>query len=147
MVVDDSDNGLKAVLIELNKSLKSFTRTSNNINGLVSKNDQNISEILNKFKVTSQDLSVLTGKLKDANLDQTVKSLNKTLNNFNAILVKLEKGDGTMGKFFNDDALYNNIEGATKELESLLKDVKLHPNRYTRILSKKEIPYKEPESN
>ena len=52
-----------------------------------------------------------------------------------------------MGKLLKDDDLYDNLEGATAELESLLLDFKLHPNRYTRILSKKEIPYQEPETN
>ncbi|MDB2462965.1 MCE family protein, partial [Algibacter sp.] len=66
---------------------------------------------------------------------------------FNTILANLEQGEGTMGKLLKDDELYNNLEGATSELESLLKDFKLHPNRYTRILSKKEIPYEAPESN
>ena len=43
-----------------------------------------------------------------------------------------------------DDQLYYNFESATKELEELLQDIKLHPKRYFRILSKKEIPYKKP---
>ena len=32
-------------------------------------------------------------------------------------------------------------EAASKELEELLRDIKLHPKRYFRILSKKEIPF------
>ncbi len=46
-------------------------------------------------------------------------------------------------KLLKEEGLYNNLEGATKELEELLKDIKLHPKRYFRILSKKEIPYNE----
>ena len=52
-----------------------------------------------------------------------------------------------MGKLLKDEALYNNLKGTTKEMESLLRDIKLHPKRYFRILSKKEIPYKEEETN
>ena len=40
-----------------------------------------------------------------------------------------------------DEKLYNNFEAAAKELEELLQDIKLHPKRYFRVLSKKEIPY------
>ena len=43
-----------------------------------------------------------------------------------------------------DEALYDNLEAASKELQLLLLDIKLHPARYRRILSKKEIPYEEP---
>ncbi len=49
-----------------------------------------------------------------------------------------------IGKLLKDDALYKNLEGASREMESLLLDIKLHPSRYRRILSKKEIPYEEP---
>ena len=59
------------------------------------------------------------------------------------LLNAMNNGEGSMGKLMKDEALYNNIEGATKELEELLRDIKLHPKRYFRILSKKEIPYSE----
>ena len=49
-----------------------------------------------------------------------------------------------MGKLLKDDKLYNNLEAVTKEMELLLLDIKLHPARYRRILSKKEIPYTPP---
>jgi len=52
-----------------------------------------------------------------------------------------------MGKLLKDDALYNNLRDVSKEMEELLEDIKLHPKRYFRILSKKEIPYTEPQSN
>jgi len=44
-----------------------------------------------------------------------------------------------------DDALYNNLEGATKELEELLREVKLHPKRFVHIsmFGKKEKRYEE----
>jgi phospholipid/cholesterol/gamma-HCH transport system substrate-binding protein len=47
-----------------------------------------------------------------------------------------------MGKLMTNDSLYNNLTGASREMEELLEDIKLHPKRYFRILSKKEIPYK-----
>ena len=37
--------------------------------------------------------------------------------------------------------MYLHLEAAAQEMEELLRDVKLHPKRYTRVLSKKEIPY------
>ena len=61
-----------------------------------------------------------------------------------SLLASIDNGEGTMGKLLKDDALYNNLEGASKEMESLLLDIKLHPERYRRILSKKEMPYEAP---
>ena len=89
----------------------------------------------------------LTSELKEANVGNTVESLNETLSNINSLLAGLNNGEGSMGKLLKDETLYQNLEGATKEMEALLKDIKLHPKRYFRILSKKEIPYQESETN
>ncbi|MCB4797520.1 MlaD family protein [Neotamlana laminarinivorans] len=144
LVNDKSSDGLKTTILELNQTLQSFRSTSNSVNGLVSKNDENIADILANFKIVSDDLSDLVKELKASELGATVASLNTTLSNLNGVLDKVNKGDGTVGKLLEDEALYNNLEGATKELEALLQDIKLHPKRYFRILSKKEIPYEEP---
>lgn len=143
IVADDSDSGLKSTIEELNATLKSFKATSNSANKLINENDENITAILDKFKIASAEFAELSNQLKEANVGTTVASLNTTLNSFNTILTKLEKGEGAIGKLLKDDTVYNNLEGATRELEALLRDVKLHPKRYTRILSKKEIPYQE----
>ena len=146
IVNDNSDKGLKQTIKELNVTLKSFKNTSNSVNGLVAKNDRSITTILENFKNTSNDLASLSAELKKSNVGNTVETLNKTLSKLNNVLSKIEKGEGSIGKMLNDDALYNNIEGATKEMEALLKDIKLHPKRYFRILSKKEITYNQEEN-
>ncbi len=61
-----------------------------------------------------------------------------------AVLASIDNSEGTIGKLLHDDSVYNNIEAATKEMELLLLDIKLHPERYRRILSKKEMPYEAP---
>ena len=141
LVNDNSEKGLKYTISELNETLKSFKNTSNSVNGIISKNDKNIALLLENFKKISTDLSVLTNDLKESNVGNTVDNLNKTLASLNSVLAKVENGEGSIGKLLKDDALYNNIEGATKEMEELLRDIKLHPKRYFRVLSKKEIPY------
>ena len=147
LVNDNSDAGLKHTIEELNYTLKSFRNTSNTVNETLSKNDKNITAILEKFKTISADLAELTTDLKTANIGTTVETLNATLAKLNAILTTLNQGDGTIGKLLKDEGLYNNIASATKEMESLLLDIKLHPKRYFRVLSKKEIPYTESKTN
>ncbi|HEY5687501.1 MAG TPA: MlaD family protein [Yeosuana sp.] len=143
IVIDESDAGLKRTIAELNATLKSFKNLANSLNSVVSENDKNITSILDNFKTTSNDLAVMTSELKEANVGNTVESLNATLTNVNNLLTNLNNGEGSMGKLLKDEALYQNLEGATKEMEALLKDIKLHPKRYFRVLSKKEIPYQE----
>ena len=59
-------------------------------------------------------------------------------------MASINNGDGTIGKLLKDEGLYDNLEAASKEMEELVRDIKLHPARYRRILSKKEIPYTPP---
>lgn len=144
---EKTKTNLRTSIAGLSTTIESFKNTSNSLNQLMKTNESKIDAVLTNAEKASSNLSKMTGSLSESDLGQTVKNLESTLNNFDKVLTNLEKGEGSMGKLLKDDALYNNLEGATKELEALLKDVKLHPNRYTRILSKKEIPYKEPESN
>jgi len=147
VVVDDSENGLKAVIAELNQTLKGYKALSYSVNNMINKNDENIAAILENFKVVSSDLAQISTELKEANFKETVEHLDSALVSLNVLIVGLEKGDGSLGKLLKDDELYHNLTGASKELEELLKDFKLHPKRYTRILSKKEIPYQEEGNN
>lgn len=144
LVIDESSEGLKSTIAELNSTLKSFKSLSFSIQDVIKENDEKIASILNNFDKTSKDLSDLSAELKGAGLSKTIEDLNKTLVSMQSLLASIDNGEGTIGKLLKDDALYNNLEGASKEMESLLLDIKLHPARYRRILSKKEIPYQEP---
>jgi phospholipid/cholesterol/gamma-HCH transport system substrate-binding protein len=124
---------LKNVLAELNATLKGYKNLSYNINGLVKKNDASLTAILTNFESTSQSLSTLAKDLENANLKETIAKLDSALTKVNGLMAGLENGDGTIGKLLKDDKLYNNLEGASKQLEQLLQDVKLNPKRYIHL--------------
>ncbi|WP_299367122.1 MlaD family protein [Winogradskyella sp.] len=144
MVVDESDQGLKSTIAELNATLKSFKDLSYSIQSVIKENDDKVTSVLDNFEKTSKDLSELSSNLKEVNISKTVDNLNKTLTGIQGIMASIDNNEGTIGKLLNDDSLYNNLEAASKEMEELLLDIKLHPARYRRILSKKEIPYQPP---
>ena len=147
IVEDESEAGLKQTILELNTALKAYKNLAFSIDKVVRENDTNIASILENFKSTSDDLTLLTKELKEANIGNTVESLNTTLANVNALLSIINEGEGSIGMLLKDETMYKNLEGASKELEELLRDIKLHPKRYIRILSKKEIPYETSETN
>ncbi|WP_299126219.1 MlaD family protein [uncultured Winogradskyella sp.] len=144
LLIDDSDKGLKSAISELNSTLKSFKDLSYSIQGVIKENDKKIASILDNFDKTSKDLSELSTELKNAGLSKTVEDLDKTLVSMQSMLSSIDSGEGTIGKLLKDASLYENLDKASKELQLLLLDIKLHPARYRRILSKKEIPYEEP---
>lgn len=140
---DRTKNNLKSSIAQLNTTISSFKSTSESLNQLVSENKENLKSTLNNIENISGNLSKITDSIAESDLTETINNLQATISNFNKILVKIENGEGSMGRLMKDEGLYNNLEGATKELEALLKDIKLHPKRYFRVLSKKEIPYSE----
>lgn len=144
LVIDESEEGLKKTIAELNSTLKSFKNLSYSIQGVIKDNDERIASVLENFEKTSKDLSELSAELKEVNLTKTVENLNKTLTGIQGVMASIDNNEGTLGKLLNDDGLYNNLEAASKEMQLLLLDIKLHPARYRRILSKREIPYEEP---
>lgn len=144
---DKTKANLRASVAGINDVIQNFKKTSSSLNTLMANNEEKLNNTLSNVDKISSNLSKTTQQLANANLEETIKSLETTIQNFNGISDKLKNGEGSIGKLLHDDELYNNIKGATGELESLLNDIKLHPKRYFRILSKKEIPYSEEKSN
>ena len=140
---EQTKTNLKTSIAELSNTITSFKNTSNSLNSLIADNKVKLDSTLSNFEAASSNFAQITDSLANANLGQTLTDLQSTIGNFNKVLVSIDKGEGTMGKLLKDEGLYNNLKGATKEMEALLKDIKLHPKRYFRILSKKEIPYSE----
>lgn len=130
LVVDDSEEGLKQTIAELNKTIASFNRLSNSINALVSKNDAELSSAIKNFNTVSSDLAVMSADLKNVKLSESVAQLESTLQSVNSLMADVKNGNGTLGKLMTDDKLYTNLEGASKQLEQLLQDFKLNPKRY-----------------
>jgi phospholipid/cholesterol/gamma-HCH transport system substrate-binding protein len=137
-------NNIKEAIAELNETIKSFKNTSISLNKLVDKNQESLTATISNFETTSENFSKLSDSLANANLAQTMRDLQSTINNFDAIMLSINNGEGSIGKLLKEEGLYNNLEAASKEMEELIRDIKLHPARYRRILSKKEIPYEAP---
>ncbi len=101
----------------------------------------NISKELETSRL-GQQISELT-----SNLQGTLATLDSGLQHFNGILNDLQNGKGSLGLLLQDESLYENLNTTLQHTELLLQDLRLHPKRYTRILSKKEQPYKAPEED
>ncbi|MDO6759306.1 MlaD family protein [Tamlana sp. 2_MG-2023] len=140
----EAKESLKTSIAELSQTMNALKKTSQSLNQIVSGNQEHLDNVLSNADEITTNLSGVSKSLADSDI---VGSLESTLGNFNLLVMNLQNGQGTMGKLLKDETLYNNLEAATSELEDLIRDIKLHPNRYTRILSKKEIPYEENEES
>lgn len=127
---DNTRANLRSGISGLNQVVNSFKTTTNSLNALLANNEAKLSSTLTNFNAISSNLSQTSGQLANVNLEQTVKELETTIKNFNNISAKIKNGNGSIGKLLNDDGLYDNLEGASLQLEQLLEDMKLNPKRY-----------------
>jgi phospholipid/cholesterol/gamma-HCH transport system substrate-binding protein len=86
----------------------------------------------NNEKLTTifSNLEAITDSLAKADLVKTINNANLALNQANTVMQKINNSEGTIGLLLNDKALYNNLENASKDLDILLKDIRLNPKRY-----------------
>ena len=129
----------------LKLSIENFKNLSLKVDQILESNKEKVDSLLIHTNTSMRNLSEMTDSLKKADLAATVVKLQITLDKFNGVLDSIQSGKGSIGKLMNDDALYNNLEGASKELEEVLRDFKLHPKRYVNVsvFGKKAKDYEE----
>jgi len=63
-----------------------------------------------------KDGAVLTGK-DPVSLEDMTCQFKELANSASVIMKRLEKGEGTVGKFLTDDSIYNNLEEFTADIK------------------------------
>lgn len=95
----------------------------NNITADLDKNGEKIDNIIN-------NLNNLSDSLAKAQLKEAITDADKSLKELNTLLAGINKGQGTLGKMAKNDSLYNNLNKSSADLDRLLKDLRLNPERY-----------------
>jgi phospholipid/cholesterol/gamma-HCH transport system substrate-binding protein len=125
----DTQNNLKLALEGLSVSINNISRLTENMNHIVIQNEQNFKGTMNNLKDTSKNLSQITDSFNKMPLASTIKNFEETSADLKTIISRLETGNGSAGKFLNDDALYNKLLGSSEALETLLNDLKANPKK------------------
>lgn len=61
------------------------------------------------------------------------KKLQATVDNMHALTTKMNEGQGTAGKLFNDPSVYNNTDKLLTEARSLMQAIRENPKKYLTI--------------
>jgi len=140
---------IKSSISQLEQTISSFEKTSNSLQNLIENNKSSINNSLQNFSNISDNLSNMSETFSEAEFKQTVNGLKSSIESFNNLITNVNRGEGSMGKLFKDDKLYNNLESSLGQLESLLKDLKLNPKRYVHfsLFGKKNKPHQNTDLN
>jgi len=67
------------------------------------------------------------------NDDTLARHLDELMGRFNSTLDKINSGQGTLGQFMVNPQLYDSLTGATREFQSLAKDMRANPKKFLTI--------------
>ena len=140
----DARESLSSSLRSLNRTFSTMELAMVRLDSVIYKNDVRVTTILqnvesittnlhnNNDKITRvlTNFESISDSLAKSNVKNTISNLDKSLAQFDKILQKIEKGEGTIGLLLNDKEMYNNLTSASKQLDLLIEDMKKHPKRY-----------------
>ncbi|MEQ9442422.1 MAG: MlaD family protein [Cyclobacteriaceae bacterium] len=118
--------------------------TTRSVSGMLQRNERRLDATLANLELLTQQLGdretgvgpllVKMNRLMDSmnnlQLQPTMEKLDLIAQNLNEITTKMNEGEGSMGKFINNDSLYNNLNSTAKDLDLLLIDLREQPKRY-----------------
>lgn len=106
---------------KVNQSVDDLAYASSELKGLVKDNKKKLQTTADNFASSSAKLDSITTGLQEVSI---------SLKNFTR---KIEKGQGTLGQMVQDSSLYIDLRKTTKDLDSLILDIKANPKKYIKI--------------
>ncbi|MDH4473600.1 MAG: MlaD family protein [Fluviicola sp.] len=135
---------IEASMNEVQIALKRFGNVAVEVEDLVASEKvrlakimSNVESISGNLKASNEKISAIIGNVKKisddlvtVNYKSVVEDAQKTIQKLNATLEAANNGEGTLGKLLHDEKLYNELVNTNKELQELVDDITLHPERY-----------------
>lgn len=111
------------------------------MNGIASNLDKNGQKIDNII----QNVSNVSDSLAKSQLKSAIADADKSLKELNVMLSRINAGEGTLGKLAKNDSLYNHLNKSSADLDKLLRDLRLNPERYIHfsVFGRKKKPVKD----
>lgn len=119
-------------LVEVESATLSTTlKNLETVSGTLARNSDEMDHIFTNLDTLSADLA--KGRLRKIMDEMALASAE-----LKKVATSISSGDGTMGKLMKDDSLYTNLNSASAELDLLLEDLRMNPNRYFSVFGKKD---------
>lgn len=150
---DKTQQNIKSAIANINITLKHFKGASVSLETMLAESQPKINLLLSNANGAATSFKTMANDFEKAdlsgNITKTMTKLNDALSKFDTLLAEMNNGKGSIGKLMKDEGLYNNLENASKEMEELLREMKLHPKRFVHfsLFGKKAKPYNRPSNN
>ncbi|MBL7942287.1 MAG: MCE family protein [Flavobacteriales bacterium] len=150
----DATKGLPKTFNSLQHTMENLEKASATFQSMLSSNSGRLSEIFsNAESITTNiknnnekishaiaNISSMSDTLAAMQLGSTIKKVDKAMGDLSSITDKINRGEGTLGQLVTNDSLHTQLLAASKELDYLLNDMRIHPGRYLNfsLISRKE---------
>ncbi len=124
--LESSSQNLDSLMTDQKSRIARILEYSENITSNLSNNSEQITNAIQNISSFSDSLSAI-------NLVQTVDKANKVLDEFAQISTKINEGEGSLGLLINNDSLYRELERASVNLDRLVWDLRMNPERYLKV--------------
>lgn len=116
---------------------ENLNKSSEQLNTLL-RND--IPQMTGTFTKAGENVTMLTDKLNQLDLQATLDNVNQTISSVHATMEQIKNPNGTLGKLMSDPSVYDNLNHTVQSADSLVTDLKAHPKRYVHfsVFGKKE---------
>jgi len=106
--------------------ISSILSKINHLAGTLDENSGKLANVINNFSNISDSLA-------QSNLKQAINNADVALSQASSIMTKINKGEGSLGLLVNNDSLYRKLDKSSEDLDKLLKDLRINPERYVHI--------------
>ena len=144
---DSATQGLPKAFESIQRTMQNLESTSQTLDLTVAENRAALQGIVNNMEeltgfVNSQqgalsnalaNFSQISDSLADLQLSTTLRKADASITELNRLLEGLNNGEGTLGALLQDDTLHNGLIATNREVQNLINDLYLNPQRYIRV--------------
>lgn len=145
----DTRHNIEQTIEDISLTASSLKNSAQSVDGIISENSGKLNRTFTNLDEMSGNLNSFTDTLTQIDINRMVTDLEKVISDLESVSDKINNGDGTAAKLINDPSIYNNMEGATRQLDELIQDIKLNPKRYVHfsVFGKNPGPYSAPQDS
>ena len=114
----------------LEQTFQLMAQTMSKVDEIVDQNDERISSIVKNLEDNNDAIAGILRNFSTISDDIVKSDIRGLLTNLSEISNSINDSEGSLGMLINDKDFYSNLENTSKELESLIKDIKENPRRY-----------------
>lgn len=135
---------IESSLKEVKVAIRKFGNAADQIEGLLldervrlSRIMANVESITLNLKRSNDSVKAIVGNVKritddlvTSDFKGVIENAKTTLHQISEALATANSGEGTLGKLLSDDGLYLELIQTNKDLQELVDDITIHPERY-----------------